>query len=65
MTVICQLHEADWLLSVSYMVQVIGICQSHKRQDDGYMSVTWGRLALICQLHGAGYRCLSVTWGRM
>jgi len=26
-TVIYQLHEAVWLLSVSYMGQVIGVCQ--------------------------------------
>jgi hypothetical protein len=48
MTVICQLHEAGWRLSVSYM-----------RQDDGYLSVTWGRMAGICQLHEAERR-LSV-----
>ena len=29
MTVICQLHEAGRLLSVSYMVEVIGVCQIH------------------------------------
>jgi hypothetical protein len=29
MTVICQLHEAGILLSVSYMGQVIGVCQLH------------------------------------
>jgi hypothetical protein len=38
MTVICQLHGAGWRLSVSYM-----------RQDDSYLSATWGRLAVICQ----------------
>jgi hypothetical protein len=46
------------------------------RQDDGYLSVTWGRMKDICQLHEAALslyvsymwqvrRYLSVTWGRM
>ena len=43
MTDICQLHEAGWQLSVSYMKQV-----------GGYLSVARGRLAVICQLHEAG-----------
>ena len=43
MTVICQLHEAGWRLSVSYM-----------RQDDDYLSVTRGRMMVIRQLHEAG-----------
>jgi hypothetical protein len=30
MTVICQLHEAGRLLSVSYMGKVIGVCQLHQ-----------------------------------
>jgi hypothetical protein len=38
--VICQLQEAGWRLSVSYM-----------RQDDGYLSVAWDRMMVICQLH--------------
>jgi hypothetical protein len=50
LTVICQLHEADWQLFVGYMGQVIGVCQLHgagwrlfvnyMKQDDGYLSVT-------------------------
>ena len=36
------LFEAAWWLSVSYM-----------RQDDRYLSVTWGRMKDICQLHEA------------
>ena len=43
MTVICQLHQASWLLSVSYIGQV-----------GGYLSVTGGKLAVICQLLEAG-----------
>ena len=43
MTVICQLHEAEWRISFSY-----------KRQDSGYMSSTLGRMTSICQLHEAG-----------
>ena len=53
MTVICQLHEARWLLSASYMGQV-----------ECYLSVTWGMLPVsvsnighvtsVCQLHEAG-----------
>ena len=35
MTVICQLHEAGWLLPVSYM-----------RQVGCYLAVTWGRLSV-------------------
>ena len=54
MTVICQLHEARWMLPVSYMGQVCG-----------YLSVSLGRMTVICQLHGVGYQCLSVTSGRM
>jgi hypothetical protein len=30
MTVICQLNDAGWLLSDSYMGQVIGVCQLHE-----------------------------------
>ena len=52
------------------------ICQLNKRQDDGYLLDAWGRMTVICQLHGAGCRLsvsymrqddgyLSVTWGRM
>ena len=40
--VICQLHEADWSLSVSDM-----------SQDDRYLSFTWGRMTVICQLYEA------------
>jgi hypothetical protein len=50
MTVICQLHEARWLLSASYMGQVecylsvtwgmLTVSVSYKRQDDGYLSAT-------------------------
>jgi hypothetical protein len=40
MTVICQLHETGWRLSVSYM-----------RQDGGYLSDTRGRIVVIYQLH--------------
>ena len=68
--VICQLHEAGWLLSVSYMWQVIGVSKLHEtwwrlsvsymRQVDCYLSVTWGRMTVICQLHEAGRR-LSVS----
>ena len=43
LTVICQLHDPGWLLSVSYM-----------REDDGYLSVIIGRLEVICQLYEAG-----------
>jgi hypothetical protein len=53
--VICQLHEAGWQLYVSY-----------KRQVIGFLSVTWSRMTVICQLHKRqddGY--LSVTWGRL
>ena len=45
MTVICQIHEAGWQLSVSYM-----------RQVGGYLSVTLVRMTVICQLHEAGWR---------
>jgi hypothetical protein len=41
--VACQKHDAGLRLSVSYM-----------RQDDSYLSVTCGRLAVICQLQEAG-----------
>jgi hypothetical protein len=41
--VICQLHEADWSLSVSDM-----------RQDDDYLSFTGGRMTVICQLYEEG-----------
>jgi hypothetical protein len=71
LAVICQLREAGWWLSVSYMRQVI--CQLHEpgwrlsvsymRQDDGYLSVTWGRMTVICRLHGTGWR-LSVSYMR-
>jgi hypothetical protein len=40
MTVICQLHEAGWLLSVSYMGQVGGLYVSYLRQNDAYLLVT-------------------------
>ena len=74
-TVICQLHEEGWQLSVSYI-----------RQVGCYMSATWGmmtamadawdRMTVICQLHEAGCQLsvsymrqdddyLSVTWGKM
>ena len=45
MTVICQLHEAGWRLSVSYM-----------RQVGCYMSATGGRMTAISQLHEGGWR---------
>jgi hypothetical protein len=52
MTVICQLHEVGYLLSVSYMGQV-----------GGYLSATGSRLAVFCQIHQAG--CwLSVSYLR-
>jgi hypothetical protein len=66
MTVICQLHDAGWLLSVSYMGQVIGVCQLHeagwlislsyKRQVGSFLSDTSGRLSVICQLLEADCR---------
>jgi len=37
MTVFCKLHEEGLRLSVSYM-----------RQDDGYLSVIWGMMTVIC-----------------
>jgi hypothetical protein len=40
--VICQLHEAGWWLSVSYM-----------KQDDGYLPIASGRMTVICQLREA------------
>jgi len=43
MTVIYKLHEAVWRLSDSYT-----------RQDDGYLSVTSERMAVISQLFEAG-----------
>ena len=46
MTVICQLHEAGWQLSLSYMRQDSGCLQGVCN-----LSVTWGRIAVICQLH--------------
>ena len=51
--VICQLHEASWLLSVSYMGQVIGVCQLHEAGrlfSVNYMEQVIG----VCQLHEAG-----------
>ena len=64
MTVICQLYETGRLLSVSYMGQVIGVCQLHGagwrlfvsylRQNEAYLLVTCGRLAVMCQLYDAG-----------
>jgi putative NIF3 family GTP cyclohydrolase 1 type 2 len=33
------------------------------RQNGGYLSVTWGRMTVICQLHEAGWR-LSVSYMR-
>ena len=62
--VLRQSIQAGWQLSVSYMWQV-----------GGYLPATWGRIAVICQLHEAGERlsvsymrqdsvCLSVKWGR-
>ena len=66
MTVICQLYEIGRLLSVSYMGQVIGVFQLHEAgrllsvnymghaigiwQNDAYLLVTLGKLAVICQL---------------
>jgi hypothetical protein len=79
MAVICQLYEAGWQLSVSYMRQDISCLESACN-----LSATWGRIAVICQLHemrkdsgclqGVYYSvcnlkrdsgCLSATWGRM
>jgi hypothetical protein len=52
MTVICELHEADYLLSVSYMGQV-----------GGFLSATRSRLAVLCQINQAD--CwLSVSYLR-
>ena len=36
---------------------------SYMRQDDGYLSVAWGGMMVICQLHDAGLR-LSVSYMR-
>ena len=36
------------------MKQENGYLSEHKRQDDGYLSVTLGRLVVISQLHGEG-----------
>ena len=52
MTVICQLHEPGWWLSLSCM-----------RMDDIYLSVICDRLTVICQLHEPGWR-LSVSYMR-
>jgi len=49
---ICQLQEAGWRLSVSYM-----------SKNDGFLSATWGRLAVICQLQQTGWQ-LSVSYIR-
>jgi viroplasmin and RNaseH domain-containing protein len=43
MTVIYQLYEAGWWLSISYM-----------RQDGGYLSVKRDRMVVIFKLHEAG-----------
>ena len=43
MVVICQLHEAGWRLSVSYM-----------GQDERYLSVTRGNFVVIFQINVAG-----------
>jgi hypothetical protein len=36
---------------------------SYRRQVDGYLSVTWGMLAVICQLHD-DRSCLSLSYMR-
>ena len=69
-----------WTLSVTCCMSAV-VCRGvysmcYLRQHGGYLSVTWGRLAVICQLHQAGWLlsvsymrqvggCLSVTWGRL
>ena len=52
MVIICQLHEAGWRLSVRCM-----------RYDDGYLSVTCGRMTVICELHEQRWP-LSVSYMR-
>jgi hypothetical protein len=63
----CQLFEAGWRLS-AWCVYVV----CYLRQHGGYLSVAWGRLAVVCKgvcVHSqklkqnGGY--LSVTWGRL
>ena len=62
-------------LSVS-LDRLAVICQLNKRQDDRYLLNAWGKMTVIRQLHGAGWRSsvsymrqddcyLSVTWGRL
>ena len=43
--VFSQLVQEGWQLSVSYMMQ-----------ESGYLSATWDRIAVVCQLHEPGYR---------
>jgi hypothetical protein len=69
MTVICQLHEAGWLLSVSYMGQVIGVCQLHEAgwllsfsymgQVGGYLSATRGRFSVRYIRKAVGYMSVN------
>jgi hypothetical protein len=71
LAVISQLQEGGWLFSVRYIRQDdcylsttwgrLLVSISYMKQYDGYLSVTRGGLTVICQLHGACYRCLSVT----
>jgi hypothetical protein len=76
MTVLCQLHMTGWRLYVSYIQAGWWLSVSYMRQDGGYMSAIWGRMAVICQLNEEGSRLslsymrqdsgyLSVTGGRM
>ena len=38
---------------------------SQFRRGGSYLSATWGRIAVICQLHEAGEGYLSATWDRI
>jgi len=45
MAIICQLHEVDWLLFAGC---VYSVC--YLMLDGGYMSVTRGRLVVVCRV---------------
>ena len=56
-----------WSLSVTCCMSAV-VCRGvysmcYLRQHGGYLSVTWGRMTVICQLHGAGWK-ISVSYTR-